>query len=1040
MVKTIMPLGAARFMRRSAYYRKYWTLLALAVVLIFVATLATGVTIWSLRSDAIDNAAVDANNIATVLSKQTASSIQSIDIVLRDLQEGLAASGVETPDDFQRVVSTKSLHELLADKLSRLSQAEVITLADRNGQIINFTRAWPVLPINLNDRDYFQYAKTNNDHKLYVSTPVPNRVTGSMAIYFSRRISSSSGDFLGIALVGVGLDYFQRIYDSINPLANETFMLLRGDGTIVLRHPDKNNHTGEKLPSTSPWYRQVANGGGNFRSTRSIDSEVRLVAVQPLQEYPLVINVSIQEVAALQAWRQRATIIGIGAAITLLSFGVLLNVLLTQYRNLMRSEESLAKRSRDLEEANVIFDVAVNKMPHGLCMFDAKKRLVICNELYAEMYRLPPELLKPGTPHGEIIAHRVRNGILKGDRGNVEVQVHLSALSALSENEKSSRIDEHSDGKLICITREPMESGGWVATHEDITEKRRAEEELDKTKRFLDSIIANIPVSVVVKDAKTRKFLLVNRAFETMLNLSQKDLVGKTVFDIYRNKAAEFVDNGDNETLRSSDGVNYSEYEVEAPARGTRVHATNRIVIRDAEGDAKYLIAVIDDVTERKRSEQQIAFMAHHDALTGLPNRAALGQKIGEAGARQRRFGDSCGVLLLDLDRFKYVNDTFGHAAGDALLREVAMRLKTSVRETDVLARLGGDEFAIIQGRETDQQQAASSLADRIIDIISKPFDIDGTDVHISASIGIALARDHATDADNLLKMADMALYSAKAAGRNGYRFFSPEMSVAASERQGLETELRRAIAQDELELHYQPIIDTKTGKVCSAEALTRWRHPAKGIIPPDQFIPLAEETGLITQIGDWVLLNACMEAVTWPASVKVAINLSPVQFRNSNLPDVVMYALAQSGLPPERLELEITETALIESAVDCLPVLRQFKNLGIAIALDDFGTGYSSLRQLTMFPFDKIKIDKSFTQNLTKRTECAAIISATLTLAQNLGIATTAEGIETAQQYQLLRLAGVTSVQGYLFKRPGPATEIDFDGVYNVSDIEDAA
>jgi EAL domain-containing protein (putative c-di-GMP-specific phosphodiesterase class I) len=290
------------------------------------------------------------------------------------------------------------------------------------------------------------------------------------------------------------------------------------------------------------------------------------------------------------------------------------------------------------------------------------------------------------------------------------------------------------------------------------------------------------------------------------------------------------------------------------------------------------------------------------------------------------------------------------------------------------------------------------------------------------------------------LKMADLALYRAKSAGRNGYCFFDPAMGETASARQQLEGELRHAIQQSEFELHYQPIIDTKTRRICGAEALIRWRHPTKGVIFPDRFIPLAEETGMITQIGEWVLQTACSDAATWPAGVKVAVNLSPVQFRKSNLVDVVMCALAQSGLPPERLELEITETALIESAAECLPALRQFRNLGITVALDDFGTGYSSLSQLTIFPFDKIKIDKSFTQNITKRTDCAAIISATLTLAQSLKIATTAEGVETKEQYELLRLAGVTSLQGYLFKRPGPAFEIDFDGVYGKLEMEDAA
>ncbi len=492
--------------------------------------------------------------------------------------------------------------------------------------------------------------------------------------------------------------------------------------------------------------------------------------------------------------------------------------------------------------------------------------------------------------------------------------------------------------------------------------------------------------------------------------------------------------------LEDGDRINYKEIEVTTAMRGPCLQATSRILIRDNKGEVKFLIAVIDDVTERKKAEQRIAFLAHHDALTGLANRAALTQKIEEAAARQRRRDEPFTVLLLDLDRFKQVNDTLGHPAGDTLLTEVATRLKSLLRETDALARLGGDEFAIIQAGETNQQEAARSLADRVIAILGKPFRIAGNDVSIGTSIGIALAPEHENGPDHLLKMADLALYRAKSAGRNGYCFFDPEMSEIASARQEIENDLRRAVMQNELELHYQPIVDSRTRKICSVEALVRWRRPTKGLLYPDLFIPLAEETGLITQIGDWVLRTACAEAVTWPAEIKVAVNLSLVQFRKTNLPDVVMRALVDSGLRPERLELEITETALIESAAECLPALRQYKNLGITIVLDDFGTGYSSLSQLAMFPFDKIKIDKSFTQNLTKRSECAAIISATLTLAQTLDIATTAEGVETVDQCRLLRLAGVTSLQGYLFKRPGPASELDFDSVYGGFTIENAA
>ena len=442
------------------------------------------------------------------------------------------------------------------------------------------------------------------------------------------------------------------------------------------------------------------------------------------------------------------------------------------------------------------------------------------------------------------------------------------------------------DGHIYAVSHRPMPEGGWVATHIDITEQRRAEQELDETRKFLVSIIENIPVSVVVKDAQTRKYLLVNRAFETMLGIPRSEMLDRTSFDIHRPKDAKSIDDADTESLQDSDHVNYKEIEVNTPMRGPRMQSTRRMVIKNSRGEAKCIIAVIEDVTERKKAEQRIAFLAHHDALTGLANRAALIQKIEEAAARQRRLQEPFTVLLLDLDRFKQVNDTLGHPAGDALLIEVATRLKSLLRETDVLARLGGDEFAVIQAGESNQREAAKLLAERIIEMLRLPFEIDGGNISIGTSIGIAPAFEHGTESDDLLKMADLALYRAKSSGRNGYCFFDPEMSEIASARQEIESDLRRAVQQNEFELHYQPIVDFKTRRICSAEALVRWRHPTKGLIYPDLFIPLAEETGLITQIGDWVLRAACTEAATWPAEIKVAVNLSLVQFRKTNLPD----------------------------------------------------------------------------------------------------------------------------------------------------------
>jgi diguanylate cyclase (GGDEF)-like protein/PAS domain S-box-containing protein len=985
------------------------------------------------------------------LSELVERTLQATDLTLTSVAE--RASALASADDGTQQLESEAFHTFLHEKMSGLPQIHVLGLLDADGIRWNYAQSWPSPKIDTSFREYFQVLKSNPKIASYLDAPELGTVTGEWVAIEARPVLAKDGKFFGVVFASTAMKYFDELFRSTSMGEGYAITLLRRDGTLLTRYPLA-GRIGTKVPA-SVLATLSDSRGGVSRSISPVDGQARIAAGYSLMKYPLVVVVTQEEDAAFAAWRRTAITMAVIAAAMI---GLLIVAAWLIARSWQQQErlnaahaeiiesdkvralaEAELTRQRDLAEQNMRFTAAVENMTQGLCMIDDDARLVVCNERYAKMYRLPPELLEPGTLHRDIIAHRVRSGLLKGGHGNAEVQQQLSALSALSAEKRSSRIDEHADGKLIRVTRQPLPGGGWVATHDDITEQRRAEQELNKTKQFLDSIIDNIPIAVVVKDAVTRKFLLVNRAFQTMRGLRREELVGKSVFAFYNQRTAEFIDRMDSEVLHGHrDGKNL-EYDVDTQD-GTRIYATSRIVIRDNDGEAKYLIVVINDVTERKKSEQRIAFMAHHDALTGLANRAAVTQQIEEAAARQRRRGDSFTVLLLDLDRFKHVNDTLGHSAGDALLREAAARLKALLRETDVLARLGGDEFAIIQSGETSQREAAGALADRVIEIIAKPFDIDGNEVNIGTSIGIALAPEHGTNPDSLLKMADMALYGAKSGGRNGYRFFDPDMGAAADARLALENELRRAIQQNELELHYQPIIDTKTRRICSAEALIRWRHPTKGMIAPDNFIPLAEDTGMIAPIGMWVLRTACADAAKWPADVKVAVNLSPLQFRNTNLADDVMSALAEAGLPPERLELEITETALIESAAECLPALHRFKNAGIAIALDDFGTGYSSLSQLTMFPFDKIKIDKSFTQNLTKRAECAAIISAALTLAQNLDIATTAEGVETNDQYKLLRLAGVTSLQGYLFKRPCPVSEIDFGVIYGAPVMAEVA
>lgn len=444
-------------------------------------------------------------------------------------------------------------------------------------------------------------------------------------------------------------------------------------------------------------------------------------------------------------------------------------------------------------------------------------------------------------------------------------------------------------------------------------------------------------------------------------------------------------------------------------------------------------MTVHEDITERYRTEQQIAYMAKHDLLTGLLNRGAFQERIDEACARLRRWGESFAVILLDLDRFKQVNDSLGHPAGDALLCAVAARLKAGIRDTDVLARLGGDEFAILQTRTMDCHHDATAFVERIVNSLIDPIEIYGQQLAINTSAGIALAPQHGSDSDELIKNADLALYRAKAAGRNGYAIFESAMKDRANARQQLEGELRRAIRNQEFELYYQPQIEARSGTVCGAEALLRWRHPKRGFISPAEFIPVAEETGLIEKLGQWVLQEASAEAMRWPGSIKIAINLSPVQLSRGAFSDTVVQALLRSGLPPERLEVEITENVLLEAEVKTLATISQLRDIGVSVALDDFGTGYSSLSYLTSFPFDRIKIDKFFSINLLERSDCAAIVSSVITLARGLGISTVAEGVETIRQFELLKEAGVDYCQGFLFGHPVPAAALSFAGVHQV-------
>jgi diguanylate cyclase (GGDEF)-like protein len=656
---------------------------------------------------------------------------------------------------------------------------------------------------------------------------------------------------------------------------------------------------------------------------------------------------------------------------------------------------------------------------------------MVWNDRYIELHGMSAEVVKAGASINSIVEHGKQTG-----NPDIDVGAYLGEFrQLLADSGRSQATFRLKDGRSVSVVNTAVAGGGWVGIHDDITERIRREEsmlqqatELARTNMRFNAALSNMAQGLCMFNDQ-RRLVVWNDRYAEFYQLPPDLLkVGTPYEAIVTDRLARGVLKGETSAL----AVKTKVVELAGlPADSTRIDelADGRFVLltrQPMEGGG--WLSVIEDITERRRAEAEIVHLARHDVLTGLANRAEFDAKLDEASKRLKRSGGAVTVMMLDLDRFKAVNDTLGHLAGDQLLVEVGMRLQSTIRETDVLARLGGDEFAILQEAGPSQHEGAIALALRIISVISQPFDLDGHEAGIGTSIGISMAPENGVEPEELLKSADLALYDAKASGKNDFRIYHPAMLEVVQTQQSAESELRDAIARDEFELHYQPVVDVKTRRLCGAEALVRWRHPTKGLIAPDQFIPLAESTGLIVPLGEWILQQACADAASWPAHVKIAVNISAVQFKRGNLFDVILCTLVETGLAPERLELEITETSLLENQEAHLTTIRQLKNLGISMALDDFGTGYSSLTYLTNFPFDKIKIDRTFAQGVLNRRDCVAVVSSVLALAQGLGTITTVEGIETEEQFEYMRNAGVDLAQGYLFGRPVPIAQFDFN------------
>jgi diguanylate cyclase (GGDEF)-like protein len=675
-------------------------------------------------------------------------------------------------------------------------------------------------------------------------------------------------------------------------------------------------------------------------------------------------------------------------------------------------------------------NMVVENLSEGFCLFDAEQRLIRCNERYLRTYGLDRKSVKPGMTFREILGAVITAGIYPG----FDLDELYAKRAALFRDEPASEQLRLSDGRVIEMAVRPIGNEGWIAEHQDITVRVRYEEALRERNQLLDATLEHMAHGLCAFDGNLR-VIVVNLRYLEMYGLKEHEArPGTTLLDLMRHSITRGIHSPGVTAEAMFSDFRQRLIENKEPVLHRRLADGRVIAVRHQPTTSGGWVGTYEDITERHLAHENIARMARHDALTDLPNRLLFRERMQEGLVRVQAGEESIVVMCLDLDNFKAINDSLGHPIGDRLLQAIGQRLAAILDPKDTIARLGGDEFAILQAQSSPAN--AEALARRIIEQVSEPIAIDEHEITTGISIGIAVAPDNGISGDHLMKCADLALYRAKAEGRNGFRFFKTEMDVKMRARHALEVDLRRALTDGEFHLMYQPQVRLDTGELTGMEALLRWTHPERGNVPPMEFIPVAEETRLIMPIGEWVLRQACTEAARWPESVRVAVNLSAVQFRNRGLVATVTHALAAAGLPARRLELEITETVLMQEDDTIVAMLHQLRALGVRIAMDDFGTGYSSLGYLRSFPFDKIKIDRSFVSGKGSAAESEAIIRAIAELGATLGIETTAEGIETTHQMELVRRAGCTEGQGYLISRPKRISELlDFAPLHRAAD-----
>ncbi|MFK4489749.1 EAL domain-containing protein [Bradyrhizobium sp. USDA 336] len=869
-VRVVIPAGAFRKAGRTILRNGPLQIALFFLPLVWIGYFAITA---SERMDAIQQARSHGNSVAELFEENTERIFERVDqslLVVRAL--------------YARDPQAFSL-KFWSDK-ARIATGDVVQLAliGSDGYMIETTAGYSGPPLYLGDREHFIHTMSQAADRLYVAKPVLGRASKKWTIQLARKLFDLAGNPVGVVVGSISVDVVGRFYDTAKLGVGGTLMLRNASHVVLAsRGVDQGSVLGQSAPSRvegelgDGFYAQYWNENRPNRSDR-------LITARRSRAFPLIFTVGIseQEIYSRSAFRQK---VYLGGAL-LLTF-----IILAATTFHWRRQQALDRAHRDRRDFASKFEDALRNLPQGLSMFDGRDRLIAFNGQWLELYGLVPEDIRIGMDFREVFAKQT---------AVLDVETYLVDLkNRLAQSEQISNTVQFPDGRVVYISYGRREDGGWVATHEDIT--------------------------------------------------------------------------------------------------------------------------------ERKASADRIERLAHYDSLTGLANRNLFKERIDEALARPRRPEPACAVLLLDLDKFKSVNDALGHQCGDALLKQVADRIKAQIRDADTAARIGGDEFAVIVAPGgAGMREGAESLAARLVQAIAEPFHIDGHPVVSGCSIGLALVPEHGTRVDEILRNADLALYRSKNAGRNCFHVYSAELKAEADQRNVLEIELREAIWREEIELFYQPVIELGTGRVKSVEALARWHHGTRGYVPPAEFIAVAEAGGLIVELGHQVLARACRDAMSMPGDIKVAVNLSALQFASANLVDTVTFALTQSGLPQTRLELEITESVFLADTEENLRTLQRLKALGVSIALDDFGVGYSSLSYLTAFPFDKVKIDKSFIDRID-RCETVAVLKSIVQLAKTLKLSIVAEGVESSEQVRRLQSLGIPLGQGFHFSKPVPLANLSW-------------